>query len=250
MMTNLALTTSPLRSPLAGRSELDVQSTEDSDGSSRGESDRDTLGLGALDTLTAQATSTTGPDRCAGRFPSPVRESLGIAMSRKPKSAPRVVTDDDAPLSSNPFAALRGALGGALGELLDAGGTEAAASEPEPTPKPKPKPEPTPKSASAKVAPKPKPKLRSKAPESGAPGLRGKIVVRREKKGRGGKTATIVEGLEASPETLADMAQRLRRSLGCGAKAEEHILVITGAQTERVRQWLLAEGATRVIVGN
>jgi len=175
-------------------------------------------------------------------------------MSRKPKSAPRVVTDDDAPLSSNPFAALRGALGGALGELLDAGGTEAVASEPTPTLKPKSKPEPkskpAPKTASAKVAPKPKPKLRSKAPESGAPGLRGKIVVRREKKGRGGKTATIVEGLEASPETLADMAQRLRRSLGCGAKAEEHILVITGAQTERVRQWLLAEGATRVIVGN
>ncbi|MCA9711355.1 MAG: translation initiation factor, partial [Myxococcales bacterium] len=71
-----------------------------------------------------------------------------------------------------------------------------------------------------------------------------------EKKGRGGKTATVLEGPGLPARGLEDMARRLRRSLGCGAHVEGATIVLTGAQTERVRDWLAGEGATQVVVGN
>jgi translation initiation factor 1 len=133
-------------------------------------------------------------------------------MSRKPK----VPTDGAPALTSNPFAAL----GGALGDL-----------PPGLPPSPPPDEAPTPTDASPPV-------------------LRGKIVVRREKKGRGGKAVTVVEGLRLPSEALADMAQQLRRSLGCGAHVDGETLVLTGAQTDRVHDWLSAQGATRIVIGN
>jgi len=133
-------------------------------------------------------------------------------VSRKPK-----ISTDAAPvLSSNPFAGL----GGVLGEL--------PAGEPIADP----------------------PKKAGEPAEVSPPLLRGKIVVRREKKGRGGKTATIIEGLRVPAETLDEMARTLRRKLGCGAHVEGVTIVVTGAQTERVRSWLEGQGASRIVIGN
>lgn len=133
-------------------------------------------------------------------------------MSRKPK----ISTDGAPPLTDNPFAALSGSLGD-----LPPGDPPAMTPEPSTTTAP-----PSP------------------------PVFRGKIVVRREKKGRGGKTVTVIEGLGQPPEVLADMAKHLRRHLGAGAAVEGKTLVVTGAQTDRVRDWLSAQGARRVVVGN
>lgn len=138
-------------------------------------------------------------------------------MSRNPRSRnPRIRTDGAPPLSANPFAALEGA----LGELPPG---EVASAPPESTPTP------------------------TEAPPSR---LRGKIIVRREKKGRGGKTATVLEGLRLPDDALQDMAQQLRRSLGCGAHVEGTNIVLSGAQTDRIRDWLSAQGATRIVIGN
>lgn len=132
-------------------------------------------------------------------------------MSRKP----RIATDGAPPLSTNPFAALQHALG-----ELPPGEATAAAPEPE-------------------LAPTDSPSL-----------LHGKLVLRREKKGRGGKTATVIEGLQLPEPALQDMAQQLRRHLGCGAHVEGSTIVLSGAQTDRVRDWLSAQGATRIVIGN
>lgn len=132
-------------------------------------------------------------------------------MSRKP----RIPTDGAPPLSTNPFAALQGA----LGELPPGDAVTAA-----------PKPE---------VAPIDSPSL-----------VHGRLVLRREKKGRGGKTATVIEGLTLPEPGLQDMAQRLRRQLGCGAQVQGATIVVGGAQTDRVREWLTAQGATRIVIGN
>ena len=132
-------------------------------------------------------------------------------MSRKP----RIPTDGAPPLSANPFAALHGALG-------DLPPGDSAPVEPEPEPSP------------------------AKAP----PPLSGKLVLRRETKGRGGKTATVIEGLRLPEAALQDLAQQLRRHLGCGAHVEGTTIVLSGAQTERVRDWLSTHGATRIVIGN
>ena len=77
-----------------------------------------------------------------------------------------------------------------------------------------------------------------------------KLVVRRERKGRGGKTATVVEGIRVSPSALERIAREMRRALGCGASVEEGRLVVQGDLAARVERWLLEHGAPKVVVGN
>ena len=87
------------------------------------------------------------------------------------------------------------------------------------------------------------------APEAeGPPMLSGKITLRREKKGRGGKTVTRVIGLPSA--RLEEFCQRMKKGLGCGAKVEGDDVVLLGALTERGAEWLRAEGARQVIIGN
>ena len=75
-------------------------------------------------------------------------------------------------------------------------------------------------------------------------------MVRRERKGHGGKTATVIAGLALPAQGLEQVARSLRRSLGCGASAAGEQIVVQGDQTERVRAWLVARGVERVVVGN
>jgi len=99
----------------------------------------------------------------------------------------------------------------------------------------------------APKAPPPPPTTASPAIDFG--GAR-KLVVRRERKGRGGKTATVVEGIRVSPSALERMARELRRALGCGASVEDGCLVVQGDQVARVERWLVEHGAPKVVVGN
>jgi translation initiation factor 1 len=77
-----------------------------------------------------------------------------------------------------------------------------------------------------------------------------KLVVRRERKGRGGKTATVVEGIRVSPSALERIAREMRRALGCGASVDEGCIVVQGDLVTRVERWLLEHGAPKVVVGN
>ena len=78
----------------------------------------------------------------------------------------------------------------------------------------------------------------------------GKLVVRRERKGHGGKTATVVAGLDLPARDLERLARALRRALGCGASVDGDRLVVQGDQAPRVQAWLAAQGARRVVLGN
>lgn len=77
-----------------------------------------------------------------------------------------------------------------------------------------------------------------------SPRFPGKLVVRREKKGRGGKTVTRIQGLPASEREA--IASQLKRALGCGATVEGDDVVLLGALVDRAADWLEAEGARRV----
>lgn len=76
----------------------------------------------------------------------------------------------------------------------------------------------------------------------------GKIVLRREKKGRGGKTVTRIEGLPTT--RLTALAAEMKRALGCGAKVEGDALILLGSLVDRAAAWLRDQGAPRVVEGN
>jgi translation initiation factor 1 len=76
-----------------------------------------------------------------------------------------------------------------------------------------------------------------------------RAVVRLERKGRGGKEATVIEKLALPPKELAAWSDALKRTLGCGGAVEGDAIVVQGDQRERVRKWLEAMGVAKVIVG-
>jgi translation initiation factor 1 len=119
---------------------------------------------------------------------------------------------------------------GTLGDVLARGGVRTRAATPEPPPEP------------STAVPR----------DAEAPDLSGcgKIAVRRERKGHGGKTATIVTGLGLATRDLERLAKALRRALGCGASVDGDRLVVQGDQALRVQAWLAAQGARRIVVGN
>jgi translation initiation factor 1 len=74
-----------------------------------------------------------------------------------------------------------------------------------------------------------------------------KVVVRRTKKGRGGKTVTLVQGVETGLDSLVAV---LKKQLGAGARVEEGELVIQGDHVERVSRWLESQpGISKVVRG-
>ena len=75
---------------------------------------------------------------------------------------------------------------------------------------------------------------------------RGKVVVRKERAGRRGKTVTVVSGLGGD---LPAEAKALKRALGCGAVVEGEDVVLQGDLRERVHDRLVAAGR-KVVVGN
>ncbi len=76
-----------------------------------------------------------------------------------------------------------------------------------------------------------------------------RAVVRLERKGRGGKEATVVEKLQLDPPQLARWADELKRALGCGGGVEGEAVVVQGDQRERVVRWLESRGVRKVVRG-
>lgn len=74
-----------------------------------------------------------------------------------------------------------------------------------------------------------------------------KLVVRKEKKRRRGKTVTVITGLRQSD--LQDLTKTLKKALGCGATLEAENLVLQGDLVKRVIDWLESKGAKHVKAG-
>lgn len=62
--------------------------------------------------------------------------------------------------------------------------------------------------------------------------------LRVEKKGRGGKTVTVVYGLPQNSEFLKELSQELKRACGTGGTATEEGVELQGDMRERVRDVL------------
>jgi translation initiation factor 1 len=92
--------------------------------------------------------------------------------------------------------------------------------------------------------PPPSPEPRAPSPARGP----ARAVVRYQRKGRGGKEATIVEQLGLDATQLDEWCRELKRALGCGGHVEGAQLVFGGDQRVRLPALLEAKGVRRVTV--
>ena len=74
----------------------------------------------------------------------------------------------------------------------------------------------------------------------------GRIIakLRMEKKGRGGKTVTVVYDLPQNEAFLKELAQELKRTCGTGGAVAENTIELQGDLRERVREHLAKKGWT------
>ena len=70
----------------------------------------------------------------------------------------------------------------------------------------------------------------------------GIVRLRRESKGRGGKTVTIVEGLPGDEKALKAMAKRLKQQCGVGGALKARSIEIQGDHRERIAGLLRDQG--------
>ena len=62
-----------------------------------------------------------------------------------------------------------------------------------------------------------------------------------EKKGRGGKAVTVVDGLPNNAAFLKDLCQELKRLCGTGGTVDEGAIELQGDLRERIREVLRAK---------
>jgi translation initiation factor 1 len=88
------------------------------------------------------------------------------------------------------------------------------------------------------------------APAPAAPTPRGpaRAVVRYERKGRGGKEASVVEKLGLSPPELERWCRELKQALGCGGTIEGDAIALAGDQRKRLPALLEQRGVRKVTV--
>jgi translation initiation factor 1 len=75
-----------------------------------------------------------------------------------------------------------------------------------------------------------------------------RAVVRLERKGRGGKEATLVEKLALAPAELERWCKDLKSALGCGGAVDGEAIVLQGDLRKRVEPLLVARGVRKVTV--
>jgi translation initiation factor 1 len=66
--------------------------------------------------------------------------------------------------------------------------------------------------------------------------------LRVEKKGRGGKTVTVVDGLPRNASFVKDLTSELKRLCGTGGTASDGAVELQGDRRDRVREVLLKKG--------
>ncbi len=66
--------------------------------------------------------------------------------------------------------------------------------------------------------------------------------VRRETKGRGGKTVTTISGVPLAEEPLKDLASVLKKRCGCGGSLKEGVIEIQGDHVELLLAELIKQG--------
>ena len=83
---------------------------------------------------------------------------------------------------------------------------------------------------------------RSKGEEANTAGGDGIVRVSRTRRGRGGKTVTLVTGVPLSGQALRDLASDLKKRCGTGGAAKDGIIEIQGDQRDALLKALEERG--------
>lgn len=75
------------------------------------------------------------------------------------------------------------------------------------------------------------------------------VQLRRESKGRGGKTVTLVTDLPLTSEAIKTLAKALKQLCGTGGTVKDDIIEIQGEHREKIRPFLESKGFTVKISG-
>lgn len=89
-----------------------------------------------------------------------------------------------------------------------------------------------------------KPELEEEDMESLDPGKQ-LLKVRLDKKQRGGKTVTLIEGLQMSEQDIEDVARQLKTHCGGGGSAKNGEIIIQGDHRDKIVQWLTKKGFSK-----
>ena len=79
-------------------------------------------------------------------------------------------------------------------------------------------------------------------PEVSLPANAQKLTVRKEKKGRGGKTVTVIEGYQGNPQTLEALCKKVKQQCGVGGSVDKKTFIIQGDKADQVVKILIKEG--------
>ncbi len=75
------------------------------------------------------------------------------------------------------------------------------------------------------------------------------LRVQASRKGRKGKTVTVISGFQAKPETLTDLLKKLKTQCGSGGTVKEDTLEIQGDHAQKLLQVLTQLGYKAKISG-
>lgn len=81
-----------------------------------------------------------------------------------------------------------------------------------------------------------------------APRQSGRLDIVLERKGRAGKTATIITGFTISDEEVEALASELKRRLGCGGSARGGEILVQGDRRSHVLEFLKGKGLKARII--
>ncbi len=81
------------------------------------------------------------------------------------------------------------------------------------------------------------------AEETAKPGKQ-KLKISLDKKHRGGKTVTLIQGFVGTAVDLENLAKQLKNHCGTGGSGKDGMVIIQGDQRDKILQWLLKNGFT------
>jgi translation initiation factor 1 len=82
----------------------------------------------------------------------------------------------------------------------------------------------------------------AKKEESAGPLAAQRVRVSRSSAGRGGKTVTLVAGIEGGEKVLAPLAKKLKARCGAGGTVKDGVIEVQGDHVETLLALLSAEG--------